>query len=288
MPKSDIDKLFEDFFGFEDEAPASKPAPAKPRQAKKSKNTLTPEAIEAAARAVDAAVREYLEQPRARKKVNYNRFRPVAAQSVGWKRLVDARYNAILDRGTELGLFEVDRDSAKHPFIIPLEPVYEDPSDAEDEEESQPFKPVRIPLPPPPPDEPPKDWDPPMHMDCGHWNWQNIPRPKPEEPEGEPKKSKGMGQVTSMSVRVDNPDDCHYCRMGRPGSPIHQKGKYRKPVPESQRRTPEKERSGGWPGYCCDDEGYYIGGLANNCRYENPKGPWCQVHQSHGKRRKES
>ena len=51
------------------------------------------------------------------------------------------------------------------------------------------------------------------------------------------------------------------------------------PVPENQRRTVEKERSGGWPGLCCDPTtGLYIGGVGNDCRYYNAGKARCMVH----------
>lgn len=51
------------------------------------------------------------------------------------------------------------------------------------------------------------------------------------------------------------------------------------PVPENQRRTLEKERSGGWCGLCCDPvSGLYIGGAGNDCRHHNAGGERCVVH----------
>lgn len=56
-----------------------------------------------------------------------------------------------------------------------------------------------------------------------------------------------------------------------------------KAVPLSQRRSPEKQGGLGFPGMCCDPEtGFYIGGLANDCRHYH-KGPErCVVHKKGG------
>lgn len=52
------------------------------------------------------------------------------------------------------------------------------------------------------------------------------------------------------------------------------------PVPESQRRSPEKQRiEWGWPGLCCDPKtGLYIGGIGNDCRYYHNGNERCVVH----------
>ena len=56
------------------------------------------------------------------------------------------------------------------------------------------------------------------------------------------------------------------------------KGAYVRPLPSHYRRTIEKERGPGFPGYCCDDEGFYIGGVANDCRHYGPDDRRCVVH----------
>ena len=56
------------------------------------------------------------------------------------------------------------------------------------------------------------------------------------------------------------------------------------PVPETLRRTPEKEQSMGFPGLCCDPEtGLYIGGLGNSCQYYNKASVRCAVHAVKGR-----
>lgn len=58
----------------------------------------------------------------------------------------------------------------------------------------------------------------------------------------------------------------------------HLRGEYVRPLPQHHRRTFEKERGPGFPGYCCDDDGFYIGGAANDCRYYSPDDRRCVVH----------
>lgn len=131
-----------------------------------------------------------------------------------------------------------------------------------------------VPTPEPEPEpEDNDDWDPPIHMDCGHWQLQMIPRIL--GPGEDSYTSRGPTQVT---VSVRTPEECHYCRMGVPGRPEYQVGEYRTPVLRSQRRNIEKVGHLGWPGYCVDDEGYYIGGIGNDCR-NNADGQRCEVHR---------
>lgn len=121
------------------------------------------------------------------------------------------------------------------------------------------------------PPKPPENWDPPSHLECGHWNFQQVAKPAdPEAPVNH--------KVNYEGVWVKSPEDCHDCQAGKPGHPRYQTGKYRVPVAKGKRRTLEKEHAGGWSGFCCDEEGYYIGGISNDCRRENLKGPWCEVH----------
>lgn len=60
-------------------------------------------------------------------------------------------------------------------------------------------------------------------------------------------------------------------------------GEHVRPIPTKMRRSPERERSGGFPGYCTDEGGYYVGGIGNDCRHAGA-GVRCAVHASWGKR----
>lgn len=97
----------------------------------------------------------------------------------------------------------------------------------------------------------------PRFMDCGHLNWYS-------ESDNEAARSEG-----------------HCCTGGKRkvvASLIHLKGEYIRPFPTNMRRSPERERGQGFPGYCCDGEGWYIGGIGNDCRYDSPDDRRCAVH----------
>lgn len=128
--------------------------------------------------------------------------------------------------------------------------------------------------PPPVDSEPPENWNPPVYMACGHWQIQFIPRPL--APGEEAYSTKGPSQIT---LSVTTPEECHYCRKGIPGDPMSQTGAYRTPVSKGLRRSKTRPDTPGWPGYCCDDDGYYIGGLGNNCLFYSPDHRRCEVHR---------
>ena len=74
------------------------------------------------------------------------------------------------------------------------------------------------------------------------------------------------------------------CEEGRrkvPPSWRDLRGVFIRPLPVHVRRTHEKERMKGSPGYCCDDAGYYIGGIGNDCNHYRPEGTRpCKAHRS--------
>lgn len=98
----------------------------------------------------------------------------------------------------------------------------------------------------------PKDFTGPTMMDCGHWSfWREK-------------------------------DGCGACESRSPGNVRFLSEKHGVPVPISQRRTQEREDQGiGFPGLCCDEDGQYIGGIGNNCRFgQKPdSGKRCIVHK---------
>lgn len=97
----------------------------------------------------------------------------------------------------------------------------------------------------------------PRFLDCGHLNWYS--------------------DVDNEAARVAG----HCCDGGRRkvvSSLVHRRGEYVRPFPANMRRTPERERGMGFPGYCCDAEGWYIGGIGNDCRYDSPDERRCVVH----------
>jgi len=96
------------------------------------------------------------------------------------------------------------------------------------------------------------------YLDCGHLNWHTDESNAIAEAEG------------------------HCCANGKNKHLIswqYLRGKYVRPLPMQSRRTVDKERMGGFPGYCCDDDGFYIGGIGNDCRHHGPDGKRCVVHR---------
>lgn len=190
-----------------------------------------------------------LDQDSGRRK-SLKHWRKTVAEVLGISRLYQKRYDAVLKAGERLGLFEVDRETGSYPFLVRLEP--------EPEVVVEPVEPVEPPRPPEEPWEPPpipENWEPPTHLDCGHMDWWSDEEHQSAKDEG-------------------------FCCMGGkkkwPVSYRHLKGSHRRPVPKSKRRTKEKVDGPGFSGLCCDEDGYYIGGLFNNCRRE---GKLCTYHE---------
>ncbi|NBR68103.1 MAG: hypothetical protein EBT79_12695 [Actinobacteria bacterium] len=97
----------------------------------------------------------------------------------------------------------------------------------------------------------------PWYLDCGHLNWYSD-------------------DANAAAVARGN---C--CLGGEKKHPIswqQLKGAFIRPLPPHLRRSFDRERMGGFPGYCCDDEGNYIGGIGNDCRYDSPDERRCVIH----------
>jgi hypothetical protein len=222
-------------------------------------------------------------------------WKPVVRKALRVSKMGNPQFDAVVQKGTELGLFHVDSDSLEYPLLV----TGKAPKVAAPKPKPKPRPKAKTPVVPPPraddpapptppkkvapprkrpPANPPADWCPPEYLDCGHWDWQTIPDPD-WVPKADPKaKGSGMAKHPTISVKATSPDDCPACKAGKMGHPQQQRGKYKTPVPMSQRRTKEKDDGMGFPGYCCDEGGYYIGGVGNFCRYNAPKGPWCEAH----------
>ena len=256
------------------------PATSKPPKPSKPSGGSVEEAARALAEAVGADTGR-------RKSLGH--WKKVVARALGISKLFQKRYDAVLSKGVSMGLFEVDRDTGSYPFLVRLEPLPDEP-----ENDPEPEGPVVIyrstdratqPDPEPElPSTPPEDWDPPTFLICGHWTHQRI---KKTEEECTPAEKERLGDYRAIepykTIRVHSPEECRYCQMGRsPDSYQHQKGSYRQPVPVGLRRTSERESGHGWPGLCCDEDGYYIGGIANLCTYQNQGGSRCAVHKRSG------
>jgi len=182
-------------------------------------------------------------------------WKKTVAKHLGVKRLHKKRLDAVLERGVEKGLFVI-RDEGAKPW---LEAVTGDPP--------QPSTPAKAPVPvveqeqdePPPevkgkfkpkaapPPELPEDWTPPEFFGCGHINWE-----RDEEAHAEARAEGFCCNQGKRKVGV------HWDRL---------KGKYVRPLPKTLRRSPEKVDQGGFPGYCCDKDGYYLGGTINDCSH---------------------
>ena len=93
------------------------------------------------------------------------------------------------------------------------------------------------------------------YLDCGHMDWHRTE--KNEQARAEGRCCANQGQPISWS---------------------HLKGVYARPIPKSQRRTAEKDHGFGFPGYCCDVDGWYIGGIGNDCRFYSPDERRCSMH----------
>jgi hypothetical protein len=272
-----VDDLIEDMFGFSvKDEPETSVAAQEDQQEDQQENEPQedqqedephasqegePQAegsTENAARVLQEAVKAHTGR---RKSVDA--WKGVAASVMGRKRLSAKLWQNVLDKGIELGLFEVDETSLSYPTLDPKDPTPEDPTPEEEEEfeEDDPLtfqkieRPRGLDI-----DTPiPENWNPPHHLDCGHLNWSS-------DAENEAARAEGF---------------C--CKGGQNKLPFSYqmlKGEFVRPVPKHLQRTVEKEQSMGYPGLCCDPEtGLYIGGITNNCRRTNPEGPWCVVHQ---------
>ena len=93
------------------------------------------------------------------------------------------------------------------------------------------------------------------YLDCGHMNWHRTE--KNEQARAEGRCCANQGQPIGWS---------------------HLKGVYARPIPKSQRRAAEKDHGFGFPGYCCDVDGWYIGGIGNDCRFYSPDERRCSMH----------
>jgi hypothetical protein len=93
------------------------------------------------------------------------------------------------------------------------------------------------------------------YLDCGHMDWHRAER-------NEQARAEGLC-CANQNLPISWP---------------HLKGAYARPLPKSQHRTAEKDHGFGFPGYCCDAEGWYIGGIGNDCRFYSPDERRCSMH----------
>ena len=119
-------------------------------------------------------------------------------------------------------------------------------------------------------------------LKCGHMNFSRS-----HEVEEDPKQAAAVQNGFCCAAEpesgegqsISGPSD-----VKRMGPQIHWKirGLY-EPVPPAMRRASRKDGPN-WPGLCCDREGFYIGGVGNDCRFYRPEGKEkCETHSSNHK-----
>lgn len=218
------------------------------------------------------AVREAVAAKKGRRpKVSY--WKPVAAKALGISKLFAKRWQGVLDAGVEAGLFTLDSDTLKHPFLVAGEITEPEPA---------PVVKTKTKAAPEPDPEPvsqglPEGWMPPVVMKCGHMNW-----PHHGTDEDDPKQvaAREAGHCcaayaeAAASHKRMNPNG-----GGKPHLTVQWRVRgLHDPVPRGLRRTKGKEAGPGFPGLCCHPKtGLYIGGIGNDCRFHKGKAR-CESH----------
>lgn len=216
-----------------------------------------------------------------RPKVDF--WKPVAAKALGISRLFAKRWQGVLDAGIEAGLFRIESESLKHPFLVALDP---EPIKPEPEINPEPIKVKRpkrrttteiisnlsstLPV----------GWTPPVTLPCGHVNWPHDGLTEDDPKQVEAREAGfccARVHKATVEMRRINPGTKHT-------APVQINWQVRglhHPIPKGLRRSPERERGGGYPGMCCDPTtGLYIGGIGNNCRHYHSGPERCPVHAS--------
>jgi hypothetical protein len=233
-----------------------------------AKDTLAPTPLDAAHAVRDAVMAKTGRRPKV------DSWKPVAAKVLGLSRLVQKRWQAVLDAGIEAGLFTIDSDTLSFPILVPCEITEPEPvvvtAEPKVEVKAEPEAPVVSAL--------PEGWVPPAVFPCGHTNW-----PHHGTAEDDPKQTAARAdgfccaahEATATNHRRLNPGT----KQVVPLSVNWRVKGLHEPVPAGLRRTPEREGGPGWPGLCCDpSSGLYIGGIGNNCRHYHTGKERCVVH----------
>jgi hypothetical protein len=205
-------------------------------------------------------------------------WKPIAAKVLGLSRLVQKRWQAVLDAGIEAGLFTIDSDTLSFPIIVPCEITEPEPivvtADPKPKREvkAEPDAPVDSGL--------PEGWKPPSVLPCGHTNW-----PHHGTTEDDPKQVAARADGFCCAAHAASTATHRRLNPGtkqRAAMSVNWRVKgLHEPVPMALRRTPERESGPGWPGLCCDPKtGLYIGGLGNNCRHYHKGKERCPAHAS--------
>lgn len=231
--------------------PTTKKAPPPAEPARDTSELAAAQALRKALLELESAGKEYPKQ---------THWIPLVRKALGRSRLRRSLFDKVVAAGIQAKLFKKD---GEYLFIPPetKEPAKKPPSKRTESPG------IRIP-------EKPKAPSPHRIMDCGHPNFQRVPK------EGTEDEEYLCNQVRPRNVRRFNgPEDCYMCSAGLPGKPQYQKGEYRSPVPLGNRRTASKDSHTGFPGLCADPEtGFYIGGVGNNCRLYHDGPERCVAH----------
>lgn len=306
MPKDDVDLTIEALFGFsigedkpdKETTPPPKPAseeedldvdallsggPKKPsrRLSKKEMEKLltggthkpkktpskppeprtVPKSSEEAGTPLDAAqaVREAVVAHEGKRR-SVDSWKDIARDVLQLGRLPKKRWDEVIQVGVDAGLFKVDETTLSYPHLIPLDPETEKPRQD-------------LPTRPPTVNREPKNSNPPRILPCGHVDFLRDPE-----------------HEQHVAAREEG-RCCAYARDGSRSGYTRIWTAVKEPhlstlkVPEDQRRDWNKA---GFPGYCTDEDGRYIGGVYNDCRYHtepdkpetpiyHPREEWCSA-----------
>ena len=204
-------------------------------------------------------------------------WKPVAARALGISRLFAKRWQAVLDAGVEAGLFAIDSDSLSFPILVALDPpeVKPDPPEVKPPRRRTTTEIIES-----IPSTLPKGWTAPVTFQCGHDNWPHHGLTSDDQRQVEAREAGFCcGRVHKATV------DMHRSNPGMTrAAPVQINWQVRgihHPIPKELRRSPERERGGGYPGLCSHpDTGLYIGGLGNNCRHYHGGSDRCVIHAS--------
>jgi len=174
----------------------------------------------------------------------------IARDHFGWKRMGEKRWQEILQIGLDAGWFTIEGGKLLGS-LSPDEDAEETIAEAGGGSEETTEETEEDDWEPPPP--PKNGRCGPKMFDCGHWNWG-----------GDHASAHKEGKCCANWSQQPSWQDL--------------KGEYLRPLPMNVRRTQHKTDHPGFPGYCCDSKGYYVGGIGNNCRFNKSKRKRCPVH----------
>lgn len=206
-------------------------------------------------------------------------WKPVAAKALGISRLYAKRWQGVLDAGVEAGLFRIDEETLRHPFLVALDPPAEEVSPDEVEHIAT----SMLGCPADDVEHPglPDDWVAPVVFPCGHHNHEGHGT-DPEDARQVAAREEGLccAALKDAAEQRQRTNPNQSTKNAYLSVDWRVKGLHTS-LPAHLRRTPEKESRMGFPGLCADPvTGLYIGGLGNNCRHYHDGPERCVVHRS--------